>query len=141
MPTLADYQIVERAPTLDEYREICASVGWQDSINFDAASQSLERSLYAVVALHHGQAVGMGRLIGDGAIYFYIQDVAIHPAHQQRGVGQRIVGMLMAYLKTHAPAKAFVGLFATEGHLDFYRQFGFSTHPALTGMFRVAPTE
>lgn len=31
------YRIIERAPTLAEYRRICVAVGWQDFINFDAA--------------------------------------------------------------------------------------------------------
>lgn len=56
------YIIEERCPTVEEYRSICASVGWEGVINFEAAAGSLARSLYGVVALHNGEAVGMGRI-------------------------------------------------------------------------------
>ena len=45
----------------------------------------------------------------------------------------------MSWLQTHAPERAFVGLFAAEGKDPFYAHFGFMRHPALTGMFLVLP--
>jgi ribosomal protein S18 acetylase RimI-like enzyme len=131
------YDIHERAPTPDEYRAICEAVGWAAVINFEAAVQSLERSLFAVVVMQGDAVVGMGRIVGDGAIYFYIQDIAVMPTHQGRGVGQLVLQRLMAYLRDHAPDKAFVGLFATEGAVEFYRRYGFLIHSAMTGMFQV----
>lgn len=131
------YTLLERLPTLAEYRALCTAVGWEDFMNFDAAGTSLERSVYGVVIVHQGEAVGMGRIVGDGAIYFYVQDIAVAPAHQKRGLGTRIMEALMGYLDTHAPDKAFVGLFAAEGTGPFYRRYTFDTYPALTGMFTV----
>ena len=73
-PTTAElsdgYRIEERPPTAEEYRRICGEVGWAGSINFAAASDSLARSLHCCVVVHDGEAVGMGRIVGDGAIYF-----------------------------------------------------------------------
>ena len=131
------YTLQERLPTLEEYRALCTSVGWEDFMNFDVAQTSLDRSVFGVVVVRDGEAVGMGRIVGDGAIYFYIQDIAVHPAHQKQGLGTRIMGALMAYLQTHAPEKAFVGLFAAEGTQPFYRHYAFDAYPALTGMFTV----
>jgi GNAT superfamily N-acetyltransferase len=132
-----DYRLINRPPTPEEYYAICVAVGWRDVINFDAAPRSLERSLYGVVALYGEQAVGMGRIVGDGAIYFYIQDIAVMPAHQGQGVGTRIMTRLMSYLRRHAPHQAFVGLFAAQGTQPFYHGFSFHEHPDLTGMFTV----
>ena len=131
------YEVHERAPTLDEYRAICEAVGWTPVINFEAAALSLERSLFAVVVMQGDEVAGMGRIIGDGAIYFYIQDIAVVPDHQDEGVGQLVLQRLMAYLRDHAPDKAFVGLFATEEAVEFYRRYGFLIHSAMTGMFQV----
>lgn len=136
-----NYQILERAPTLEEYRGLCAAVGWERAINFDAAPASLDRSLFHALAVHDNIVVGMGRIVGDGAIYFYIQDVAVHPAHQGRGVGRLIMARLMECIKNHAPDKAFIGLFAAEGTQSLYRSFGFAQYEQLTGMFRVTPVE
>jgi ribosomal protein S18 acetylase RimI-like enzyme len=133
------YRIIERAPTLEEYRELCLAVGWEAYINFDVAAISLQNSLYHVVAVCGEQVVGMGRIIGDGALYFHLQDIAVHPDHQRRGIGKQIMNHLMAYLRDHAPERAFVGLFATAEAVALYRQYGFDAYPELTGMFRTTP--
>ena len=90
---------------------------------------------------HTGQPIGMGRVVGDGAIFFYLQDIAVVPEHQGCGVGARIVDRLIAYLSSAAPERAFVGLFAAAGKQPFYERYGFRAHSALTGMFQVAPIE
>lgn len=36
----------------------------------------------------------MGRIIGDGGTAFQIVDVCVHPAHQGRGLGKRIMAAL-----------------------------------------------
>ena len=84
------YRLVERPPTIEEYRSVCHGVGWKGVINFAAASVSLTNSLYHVVALSDEGVIGMARVVGDGAMYFYIQDVAVVPAHQGRR-GRRVV--------------------------------------------------
>jgi GNAT superfamily N-acetyltransferase len=83
----------------------------------------------------------MGRIVGDGAIYFYVQDVIVRPAHQGRGIGRCIVNCLMDWIHDNAPPRAFVGLFAAEGRDGFYAHYGFMRHPALTGMFYVVPDD
>ena len=133
------YEIVERFPTVDEYWHLCMAVGWEAVMNFDAALKALPNSLYDVVAVCDGQTVGMGRVVGDGAIFYYVQDVAVLPAHQGQGVGSQIVGRLTELIKREAPEKAFLGVFAAEGTLAFYKRFGFVQHPVLTGMFQVVP--
>lgn len=131
-------RIVERAPTDREYRDICIAVGWGGVLNFDAARQSLANSLYCVVAECDDRAVGMGRIVGDAAIYFYIQDIAVLPAYQHKGIGTMIVDWLVAYLRDKAPEQAIIGLFAAEGTRPFYERHGFKVADN-TGMYRVAP--
>ena len=132
-----DYQLVERVATLEEYRELCTAVGWAKVMNFEAAETALPNSLYGVVVLCDNKVIGMGRIVGDGAIFYYVQDVAVHPDHQRKGVGKTIVGQLVNYVKQNAPEKAFLGVFAAEGTESFYRHYGFEHYPVLTGMFQV----
>ena len=138
---MSQYELVERLPMLEEYRRLCEAVGWGDVMNFEAARTAIPNSLYGVVVMHDGGAVGMGRIVGDGAIFFYIQDVAVLPEHQGQGVGRLILDALTRYLEQHAPDKAFVGLFADDDTPPFYERYGFATHPMMTGMFRVIRRE
>lgn len=106
-------------------------------MNYEVAEESLSRSLFGVVIQHKDDIIGMGRVIGDGQIYFYVQDVAVHPDHQNRGIGKLILTEITNYLKVHAPEKAFIGLFAAQGKETFYEQYGFHHHEGMTGMFGV----
>ncbi|MEA3408349.1 MAG: GNAT family N-acetyltransferase, partial [Chloroflexota bacterium] len=128
------YHLIERVATLEEYRALCTAVGWDDAINFRAARDALPRSLYGVVVEHEGEVVGMGRVVGDGAIFFYVQDAAVLPAHQGRGVGRLIVEGLVAHVRRVAPEKAFLGVFAEVGTEGFYERYGFRDWGDLTGM-------
>ncbi|GEM44372.1 GNAT family N-acetyltransferase [Deinococcus cellulosilyticus] len=128
----------ERVPTVEEYSFLCTAVGWQNVMNFEAAHSALPASLYAVVVHdEQGKIAGMARVVGDGFIYFYIQDVVIHPEFQGQGLGQALLQRVMDWIQGHAPEKAFIGLFSAQGKEDFYRRFGFENHEGLTGMFTV----
>ena len=106
-------------------------------MNFDAAAEALPRSLHAVMASKDDEAVGMGRIVGDGSIFFYIQDVAVDPRFQGQGTGHRILEALVGWVHAHAPEKAFLGLFAASGAQSLYERFAFASHPGLVGMFQV----
>lgn len=130
-------RLVARTPTAEEYRALCTAVGWQEVMNFAAAEAALRHGLHAVVVERDGRAIGMGRVVGDGAIYFYVQDVVVEPVHQGRGVGPRIVAALVDWVHAHAPDRAFLGVFAAPGTEGFYRRHGFERQGGLTGMFQV----
>jgi len=132
-----EFRIIERLPTVEEYRTICSEVGWEDYINFDVVEASLQHSLFAVVVEHRGKVVGMGRVVGDGSIYFYIQDIAVIPEYQYQGAGSLIMDRLVKLLRERAPEKAFIGLFAASGKESFYRKYGLHNHDGLVGMFGV----
>ena len=131
------YTLCVRVPTSAEYCAISSAVGQQDDVNHEAVQIALRHSHYAVVVAYQQETIGMGRIIGDGAIFFYIQDVAVKPAHQGRGVGTAIIHHLLEYIHTTAPDKAFIGLFAAPNTTRFYERFGFLSNLGITGMYQV----
>jgi GNAT superfamily N-acetyltransferase len=139
MAMTSAYQLVERIPTLQEYRQLCTAVGWGAVMNFEAAVTALPNSLYGVVVMHQEQVAGMGRIVGDGAIYYYLQDIAVLPEHQGQGIGRMILEQLVSFVRNNAPEKAFFGLFAAQGTSSFYQEFGFRAWPEMTGMYQVVP--
>ncbi|GAB4059891.1 GNAT family N-acetyltransferase [Catellatospora paridis] len=133
------YDVIDRLPTLDEFITVTSAVGWQHAYDLDALPLSLERTRHAVVAVHEGEVVGVGRVLGDGAIYFYLHDIAVLPAHQGRGVGRAIVTALERWIATQAGPRSFVGLFAAGDSMRLYETFGYRADPAMTGVYRVGP--
>ncbi len=135
MVNIANFKIHERIPSVSEHRFLWESVGW-GSINTEMSKGSLNNSLYGIVVTVNGEPVGMGRIVGDNYMFFYIQDVAILPAYQGLGLGKEILKYLLSYIKKRNGI--FVGLFASEGKDGFYEKFGFKNHyPHMTGMFSV----
>lgn len=131
------YTLTPRSPTPPEHRDLAESVGWGDSFWWDALPSSLSGSVCGVVAHDEdGDLVGMGRVVGDGAFYFYVQDVVVRPGHQGRGLGRSIVEALVAQIREAAPGHCFVGLFATEPAEALYRSLGWRDEE-MVGMWRV----
>ena len=100
-----------------------------------ARADSLAGSLHGVVVESGGSAIAMGRVVGDGSHYFYLQDVIVDPAHADGGLGSMIVEALLEWIAVTAPAPAFVGLFASPAAESLYSEFGFDTAD-MTGMHR-----
>ena len=133
-----EWRLESRLPTADEHRRLAGAVGWSNAFDWALVPASLERSLFGVVAVAAEDVIGMGRLVGDGVMYFYVQDVAVRPEFQRQGIGRAIVNALLDHIQSVGPANAFVGLFATPEAMPLYRQAGFAESD-LTGMFQVIP--
>lgn len=122
--------IIVRAGGLsaEDYCRIAEAVGWEPRTLRDARDLVL-RARHTVSAADSGAAiqfpVGMGRVIGDGARYFYIADIAVLPDFQGQGVGRMILEYLMALIWRAASDRGEVALNAAPGTEGFYAQFGF----------------
>jgi GNAT superfamily N-acetyltransferase len=82
------------------------------------------------------------RIVGDGGKFYYIQDFAVRPEHQGKGLGTRMLEHLLAWIRAHAPHDPFVGLFATSVAIPLYQEYGFSEHrDELSGMWTVLPVD
>lgn len=116
--------IVERRPTIAEYLELVAAVGWRRR-EAAAVEIALSHSLYAVCALSASRVVGCGRVIGDGGLHFYLTDVIVHPSHQRLGIGTAIVEALTRHVEAVPFTNTLVEMLPTRGLADFYGRHGF----------------
>ena len=137
LPAESEYHLLEMLPSLSDYRRLRAAVGWSE-LSPEAMEEGLENSLYAVCVCRDEEIVGCGRVVGDGAVYFYIQDVIVLPEHQGQGLGARIMDRIMAYLDGHAHQNSFIALMAAKDAAGFYERYGFARRPPdRPGMFLI----
>lgn len=134
------YRFVNEVPTVEQHGALAVAVGWADSFRWEAMPASLAGSVCGVMAYAEGgQPVAMGRVVGDGAFYFYVQDVAVHPDHRRQGLGREIMRRLLDQVGERAGGDCFVGLFSTPEAVELYQGSGFGTE-AMTGMWQVLRT-
>ncbi len=120
--------ILERIPTVEEYIKLRNSVGWGIAEG-ESIQKGLSNSLYSVCIECRGDIIGMGRVIGDGALAYYIQDIIVLPEFQKKGTGKLIMNSIMEYLKKNCTPNTTVGLMAAKGVTPFYEKYGFIARP------------
>jgi ribosomal protein S18 acetylase RimI-like enzyme len=125
---MAKIILTERPPSVEEYISLRKAVGW-DIPAPDTVKVALENTMFSVCALFDDIVVGMGRVVGDGGLYFYIQDILVVPALQQQGIGELIMDSLMNYLRDRVSPEAYIGMMAASGTTGFYERFGFKKRP------------
>ena len=125
---MGDVVLVHRLPRADELCALRRAVGWHvaDVSDVEAA---LPNSLYGVCVELDGRCVGCGRVVGDGALVFYVQDVIVHPEHQRKGYGTIIMDAIMEYIDVTARPTAVIGLCAASGMERWYSRYGFRARP------------
>ncbi|WP_440874571.1 GNAT family N-acetyltransferase [Thalassotalea sp. PLHSN55] len=116
------------SPSVEDFCQLRSQMGW-NNICPELTAQSLKNTRFHVTAYHDKKLVGMGRVIGDGAMYFYIQDVIVSQDYQQQGLGKKLMTAIEAYIQAHAVKGATVGLLAAKGKEAFYQQFGYQLRP------------
>jgi GNAT superfamily N-acetyltransferase len=120
----APFSIIERLPTLEEYVRLIAAVRFRPRQR-EAIEIALQHSCFSVCAESAGEAIGMGRVIGDAGLHLYLTDVVVHPAFQRRGVGSAIVAALTAWVDAVPYPNTVVGLIPTPGLVRFYQRHGY----------------
>lgn len=120
----------EIKPFTDDYMALRKKVGFFD-LSVDQAHKSLNNALRVICAYDGERLAGMGRLIGDGALICYIQDVMVDPEYQGRGIGKKIVKMLIdsAEEMVLPGTRMYLGLMSVKGTEEFYERLGFIKRP------------
>jgi len=126
---LADkYTLKLTCPTVEDFLLLRSNVGW-GGLDASLAKKSLANSLFHVVIYHDKALIGMGRVVGDGAMYFYIQDVIVDPSYQKQGLGTELMDTVEGYLRYTASKGSTIGLLAAKGKESFYARYGYIQRP------------
>ncbi len=131
------YKFLRRVPSVEDYVRLRneAGLGLKSPA---AAAKGLPNSLFAITVVHEGEAVGMGRVIGDGGCFLEVVDIAVVPEHRGRGLGRRIMQEVMGFIEGNALPGAYVSLITDSP--AFYERFGFRRSAPDEAMFVWFPT-
>jgi GNAT superfamily N-acetyltransferase len=120
----SEYTLSFEIPDPEEYNRLRKEAGW-DPVDTSLSKKALANSLYSVVIRKEEMLIGMGRVVGDGALFFYIQDLVVAPDYQEQGLGEVLMQNIENYLHKTAQKGATIGLLAAKGKEPFYARFGY----------------
>lgn len=123
------YTIKENQLNYETYYTLRESVGW-NNWSKEQAEKALENSYYSIVIFYNDNAIGMGRVVGDG-IYFTIVDIVVRPEYQGRKIGTTIMNSILEYIEKSMceGSRVSVQLLAEVGKKQFYIKQGFKLVP------------
>jgi hypothetical protein len=78
----------EEPPNAIDFASIRKAIGWKNP-ELLFVQRSIDSSLFWVSLYLDNELVGCGRVIGDNSMFFYIQDIIVHPKHQRLGLGSK----------------------------------------------------
>lgn len=124
-------KLVKNDITVEEYLYIRKCVNWK-LLAQKQAELAIEKSLYIVKAVDDsGNVIGMGRIVGDGAVVCYIQDLVVMPEYQGKGVGSMIINNLIEFVREIScdDTTMMLCLMCAKGRETFYKKHGFTARP------------
>lgn len=116
--------IIHRKPTVEEFESVVESVGFRGHDHI-AVEIALANTVFCVCAEEEGRAVGLGRIIGDGAISLLLTNVMVRPSYQRRGIGSLIVEALCAEVERLPYKNIVLEAVPQPGSALFYERLGF----------------
>ncbi|KZP26465.1 N-acetyltransferase GCN5 [Athelia psychrophila] len=130
---MASYTVLHQTPSVETYLDLRLRSGMSPKSHSAAATEGT-----AETTLELPTTVGMGRIIGDGALFFQVVDIAVLPAHQGKGLGKWIMKELESWIVENVPPTGYISLGADGKAKALYAQYGFietSTYDSI-GMAR-----
>ena len=123
--------LVENSISTEEYLKLRAAVQWRE-LSENQAIQVINNSLFFVKAVDDcGNVVGMGRIVGDGAVVCYIQDLIVLPDMQGKNIGSLLIKRLIAFVNElrEENTTLMLCLMCAKGREKFYEKHGFIARP------------
>jgi predicted GNAT family N-acyltransferase len=121
--------VSERPPTVAEYIDLRTRMGW-GRIDQETAHRTIQAAAFTVCLRRQEQCVGIARVMGDGAMYFFLADLIVAPEFHGSGYGDRLMHAVTSYFDRSAMPGATITLVPLNGQEPFYERFGFLRCPS-----------
>ena len=123
-------EILTNSLQVADYMRLHESAGWGKA-EADIVAVALTNSYATFAVIEQKQVIGMARLLGDGAVTFYLKDFVILPEYQGQGVGKELLQYVQNYIKNEIKPgwPTTLELISAKGKEGFYQKFGFQKMP------------
>lgn len=115
----------------EEISKLRESVGWRP---LKEKFNKVIKSSYMTLSIRNenGELIAFLRVISDGEIHAYIADFVVHPQHQNKGIGSKLLEKAIKLLQEKEIE--FIELTFKDDNLNFYERAGFEIN--LSGQIR-----
>lgn len=123
-------RFVEDLKDVNVYLSLRNQVDWI-KLDREQAQKALDNSLKIYTVYDDDNPIGMGRIVGDGAVISYIQDLIIIPEYQKKHIGSQLIQHLINYVDniTAENTRMMLCLMCAKGREEFYIKHGFTARP------------
>lgn len=116
-------------PHAEEFVSLRQETNWGE-ITFNQAKASLNLSLCGISVYKDDEIIGMARVLGDGILCLFIQDVIIKKSYRSKNIGRQLMETLIKNLQENYNPNCTIGLMAALNQSGFYSRFGFDMRPS-----------
>ena len=120
-----NYFIVNGAEkmSVSEVMVLLKQTYWADQRPEEQVRRSMEHSCCYGIRLEDGKLVGFARVISDFSTTYYLCDVIIDAAFQNKGLGSELV----SYIENRPEYQGLRGILITRDAHGLYEKFGYQT--------------
>ncbi|MCL1820960.1 MAG: GNAT family N-acetyltransferase [Oscillospiraceae bacterium] len=113
--------------TVEEFMSIRNESGLS-VVDTELVQRALPASLFTLKYERDGKAVGMLRVVGDGAFVAVICDVVVVPEHRRQGIGAALINAALDRIADCMPEGMWIQAMLTcaPERGKYYEKFGFS---------------
>ena len=125
-----DCVIRENQLQAEDFVRLFSTTGW-GACPLDMAETSLAHSYATFSVMHDGQVIAMARLLGDGAMAFFLKDLIVAPDYQGHGIGRALLSHVEDYIRRQLKPgwRSYFQLMSAKGKEGFYQKMGYTAHP------------
>lgn len=125
-----EYIILDNQLHTDDFIRLFASAGWGE-LPQDLVETSLANSYATFSVKREDKVIAMARLLGDGAMSFFLKDFVVEPEYQGHGIGRVLMTHVEEYIsKQLKPGwNGYLQLVSAKGKETFYQKLGYTIHP------------
>lgn len=124
------YMILDNQLQAEDFIRLFAGAGWGE-LPWDMVETSLANS-YATFSVKSGdKVIAMARLLGDGAMSFFLKDFVVEPEYQGSGIGRVLLIHVEEYIRAQLKPgwEGYLQLVSSKGKEGFYQKLGYAVHP------------